>query len=358
MPTVRGGFFASSKAAPHVLYEIAGTGQHGVIKLANGGRFSRHVRVLHALQSARRGLTVKELIELLDDVSPRTIYRYLNELRRDGFGVEAADGRWYARATSYVPVQLLDSEVLALSVALDLLPGGLRAELSPLAEKLGATLSPTKRAFLAQLRGQQRTSSPGGTKEAPVSHVRDAVQQALAQEVVLRITYRSPDGTVTVRDIEVRGALHHPGGEHVVAWCRTRQSVRQFSLVRILSAELLDQAFETDPNFDIDEYAKHAFSVRSGEPMAVVIDLHRDIAYLADERVWHPSQRVTPAADGGVRVSFEASGLYEIAAWAAGLGGLGIVRGPPELAERVRMLHVSGLSSMKPQLSDPDNCQG
>ncbi len=315
--------------------------------MTTGNRFAKYLRIWFALTSSKRGLTASELLHRMPDLSQSSLYRHLEHLSADATGVYKTGDRWRVAPGAVAPIWLADEEVLALAVALEVLPGTLRTTLTDLARKLDATLSPPKLAYLTHLRGQRRAVVPGIAKSGPAPGISEAVQYALAHEQILRLTYQAPDGTESLRDVEARGVLVHQGVEHLVAWCRLRKEVRQFSLLRVRIAAILDETFVPDPAFDLEAFIARAFSVRAEAAIAVVVDLAPDVAYLARERTWHASQRTEALGDGWTRLRFEAGGLFEIAAWIAGLGGKGRVRGPPELVERVRGLHKDGLTSLE-----------
>ncbi|MGW4007639.1 helix-turn-helix transcriptional regulator [Streptomyces sp. KPB2] len=66
--------------------------------------------------------------------------------------------------------------------------------------------------------------------------VRTAVEQALTDGTVLRLSYVGAAGQESDRDVEPAGLLTADGKWYLIAWCRTRQAGRGFRLDRITAA--------------------------------------------------------------------------------------------------------------------------
>lgn len=67
------------------------------------------------------------------------------------------------------------------------------------------------------------------------------------------------------------------------------------------------------------------------ELFRALIRLEAPSAWRVKDRVWHPSQRVHPQADGAVVVSLRVPGFAWIKAWVLGFGAEAMVLSPPEL---------------------------
>ena len=92
-------------------------------------------------------------------------------------------------------------------------------------------------------------------------------------------------------------------------------SLRRFRMDRIEKAEITNDWFEKDRDFDLEAYAARSFgSFHSDEEfMRVVWRFSPAAAPTAREFEFHPRQEMTELEDGGLLVSFEASGLVEMA---------------------------------------------
>lgn len=71
--------------------------------------------------------------------------------------------------------------------------------------------------------------------------VQSAVEEAIANRRVLRMTYLDGKGRPTEREVEPSGVLNASGHRYLVGWCRSRQDGRGFRLDRIRAAEVTSE---------------------------------------------------------------------------------------------------------------------
>jgi len=187
--------------------------------------------------AAPRARTVPWLASRFE-VSHRTIQRDLQALMEAGLPVRAQAGRaggwWIDPSATLPPVNLTPEEAVAIAVAL----AGAE-ETTPFAaagadamRKLAAALTAPA---AARVRGltDRILLLPGRTPPA----VMRAVEAAVADRTVLRLTYVDSTGTETAREVEPHSLLAAEGRWYLIGWCRTRDGGRGFRLDRIRSAE-------------------------------------------------------------------------------------------------------------------------
>jgi predicted DNA-binding transcriptional regulator YafY len=92
-------------------------------------------------------------------------------------------------------------------------------------------------------------------------------------------------------------------------------NLRRFRMDRIEQAEITNEWFEKDKDFDLEAYAARSFgSFHSDDEFKrVVWRFSPAAAPTAREFEFHPKQEMTDLGDGGLMVSFEGSGLVEMA---------------------------------------------
>lgn len=307
----------------------------------------RQWQILMALNSSRRGLTVKELSEVLEDGSIRTVFRDIQHLQQAGFQLTSDDGRWQLVGARPDTVRVSPADVAALETLERALPtqgGGWALEhVRALRIQLAAELTPEGRAFAEELAGLSAVTLPGANQAGLPCD--DEVMEAIAKQHVLRIRYRAPDKVDqgdTVRDVEPYAVWMAKLRPYLIAHCRTAGDLRTFHRARIREAEVLDEPFDPDPGFDLEAFVAERFGVHSGAPMKVQLELAPEIVHVANERRLHPSQRVEQR-DGVAVLTFTAAGTNEVAAWVASFGGLMRVVAPPELRDAVRRIHEEGM---------------
>lgn len=95
--------------------------------------------------------------------------------------------------------------------------------------KVVDVLDPTTRSRAHALAQRVWVSSAPTPRRA----VRSAVEEAMAEQRVVRIRFTAKDGTTTTRDVEPVLFASVEGQWHLIAWCRLRDAMRWFLLARI-----------------------------------------------------------------------------------------------------------------------------
>ena len=85
-----------------------------------------------------------------------------------------------------------------------------------------------------------------------------------------------------------------------------------FSLPNISNVEVLDEYFERDESFDLEDFAKRSFGLYHDEPFDVVWKFSPRAAKDAKDFVFHPDQKIQHLKDGSLKVSFKAGGALEM----------------------------------------------
>lgn len=178
------------------------------------------------------------------EVSPRTVERDLDALRRSGVvirgGVGRTGGYSLDRNRTMAPVTLTATEALAVSVALRAVAASPYADAARRAsQKILAVLPADVRRREEALSG--RIHRVGTHRRALVRDVSEVVEAATATGRVLDLAYTDRSGAQTSRAVEPMGLLWGPRGWYLMAWCRLRGAIRGFDLDRITTAGLTDE---------------------------------------------------------------------------------------------------------------------
>jgi len=319
--------------------------------MSRGNQITRQWRLLRLIEGRKQGLRATELHEQLDcQVSERTIFRDLQHLQDAGFPLYEEGGRWRALAADEggyaVPVH--SSELLALLLSEELLAPMRSTEvvgaLAALREKVAAMLHPAGRSYAEELKNHLIATllGPGDYGESDAVRV---VEEAIHQQHRVHVSYWTPDGSTTERDVDPYMLWYADGRLYLVGWCHLRGGVRTFLIDRLRRVEILDIPFDADPGFDPHAFTGSGLGAWTGERTRVELELSPLVAHLASERRFHPSQQVTTHDNGSAILTMYIAGLPHVAAWVASFGGRIIVRSPPRLIEMVRDLHRAGLAA-------------
>jgi predicted DNA-binding transcriptional regulator YafY len=218
-------------------------------------RASRLVSVLLLLQ-ARGQMTAEALADELE-VSPRTIYRDLDDLSAAGVPVygERGKGGGYRLLDGYrtnlTGLTAEEAGALLLSGA----PGpaaelGLGALLATTRLKLLAAVPPGLRE--AATRAEQRFHlDPRGWAHDRARDDRflQPIARAVWNDRQLQISYRRPDSRVVRRLIDPVGLVHKTGIWYLVAW--HDGSARVYRVDRVQSAQESGEPAQRPPDFDL-----------------------------------------------------------------------------------------------------------
>lgn len=203
----------------------------------------RRAERLHALSEMLRrsgvtGCTADRLAREFS-VSVRTIKRDLDALESSGMPIWSrpgpGGGYGLASRANLPPISLTPAQAVALLAAVSSAPDAPYADLAAAGvRKILDVLDPRTRAKADELAHRVWVDAPPPASRA----IRSALEQAMADQCVVRIRYTSRDGTETRRDVEPLMFASTNGRWHLVGWCRLRSGIRWFLLSRIEQASV------------------------------------------------------------------------------------------------------------------------
>ncbi|TYZ13559.1 YafY family transcriptional regulator [Hymenobacter lutimineralis] len=305
-------------------------------------RFDRVTAILIQLQ-AKRKVSGAALAEQFG-VSLRTIYRDLRTLAEAGVPLLGEPGIGYSLAEGYrlPPVMFTRGEATALLTA-EKLAGRLTdaptAQLSSAAmDKVRAVLRRPDRDHLDRLAPHIQVLGPRQAGQPP------AYQQlvaAIAMHHVVSLRYQTAENqTPTTRDIEPI-SLFLTRHWHVVAYCRLRQTIRNFRLDRILGLELKAESFVARPDLLQQHWAAEASRrprervVLRFQPAALLPALVQHLHDTKHQYGWAHEQRLP---DGQLEMTLFIGELPYLATWLLPYAGALTIVEPRALSAPLRAL--------------------
>lgn len=315
----------------------------------------RQWTILREIERARNaGVTIDDLASLCG-VTTRTIRRDLQALEEAGFPLfddrSGDDGRtrWRISGQAFkgLAAGLTLAELCALYFSRTLLESlsgtPFRDEVERAFEKLASALTPHMRQFLDELPRVIVTKAATRADPGDDAGLRQQQIAARALEATLHlrqatILYYSKSSDRT------KSYLVHPyrlayaqGGLYLLAYVPEYGEVRTFATGRIQDISLLEDRFTPDIDYrELPETAfPHSLGVHSGPPERVEIDFQPAAAEYVRARQWHPSQRVSELAGGGVRVALDVCIDRALHGWILSFGPFARVVSPESLARDV-----------------------
>ncbi|MFP2238373.1 helix-turn-helix transcriptional regulator [Pseudescherichia vulneris] len=225
-------------------------------------------RLFQIVQILRgRQLTTAALLAERLGVSPRTIYRDIQDLSLSGVPVEGEAGSGYRLLEGYhlPPLMLTPQESEAMMVAIRLLRtwGGdsLSLALESAQEKMLAILPAESR----RRAEQSRVFAPDFGEQSFSKSRFDQIHQAISRQEVLALHYRDESGQLSWRDVQPLGLFFW--GEHwlLVAWCERREDYRSFRLDRCLTVTLAGRRFSERADRSLNDFLRKVRCETRGE---------------------------------------------------------------------------------------------
>lgn len=308
----------------------------------------RQWTLLRLLDARRQGATLREMSEETG-VSPKTITRDLNLLRRVGFPIAetvADHGRkhWKLGDAARQPsLGFTLEEAAALYLGRQFLEGlagtlfwsGAQSAF----QKIRAALGEPALRHLQKLASAVYLHTHALADYTGRAELIDRLMVAIEDHRLTVITYQSLRSTepVTLYDIHPYALVHHRGALYVIGWSKDHDAIRTFKVDRISDADVLPLQFERPADFDPQTYLAHSFGIFAGDapPQRVRVRFAPDVARILEEKRFHPSQHLTRDRDGHVLAEYHLSHLEEFQSWVLSFGPLAEVLEPDGLREAV-----------------------
>lgn len=169
----------------------------------------------------------------------RTIKRDLDALENSGAPIWSrpgpGGGYGLAIGASLPPVSLSPAQAVALMAAVSAAPDAPYADLAAAGiQKILDVLDPKTRARADKLAHRVWVNALPSSSRA----IKSALEEAMAEQRVIRIRYTSRDETTTTRDVEPVLFASTNGQWYLVGWCRLRNAMRWFTVSRIERASV------------------------------------------------------------------------------------------------------------------------
>ncbi|MCB2218668.1 helix-turn-helix transcriptional regulator [Desulfofustis glycolicus] len=141
------------------------------------------------------------------------------------------------------------------------------------------------------------------------------VVRALFDERSLWIKYRSPhSGTISERVIQPLHLMHYMGSWYLLAWCSTRQAIRDFALARLQEVGFAENTVQMPDNLlPIKELTRRHFGImQGGTTTSVILRFSPTVTPRILEQIWHPDQQTHLKPDGSLLLSFPTADFREL----------------------------------------------
>jgi proteasome accessory factor C len=240
------------------------------------------------------------------------------------------------------PLRLSPTEATAIIVALRAMRGTAGPDTREVVDRALAKL---EAAAGASTPGGPPLVEPGEDDDAEASLLRASLEDAVARQRQVRLTYYVPArDEESERVVDPRGVVSSSGAAYLDAWCHSAEAPRLFRLDRIHEAEVLDSPVETAPEPPRD--LSDGLFQRSQETTSVTLMLQPQARWVIE---YYQVEEVRPQRDGTIEVDMLVADERWLRRLLMRLAPYARVVSPPELdadfratAQRTLSLYASG----------------
>jgi len=308
-------------------------------------RAARLQRLESLLGNSSQGYTVRQLAEKLG-VHRTTVWRDLTELSCE-IPVRQEGNHYLIEPGDYVSnVRLSRSESLILYLGLRRLvrwPSHLSSPLALALQKLARTLREPSSSQLVESLQSIQQHLPTDRERA---RIWETLIQAWQERMAVRISYVEFGSTV-VCEHEIQAYFFEPGllteGIFLVGYCSHHQTLKTFSVDRIIEAVLTTHRFERPDHLVPEAVLEKQWVSPGGGKLTEVRLRFGDPATARRVRhsVWIPGQTIRELPEGGIEWIAHVPDVFELLPWIRGWGPACEVIEPAELQEEITELEKS-----------------
>ena len=219
-------------------------------------RVDRLLGMITVLQS-KKYVTAGQLAEKFD-ISIRTVYRDVKALSEVGVPLSFEQNKGYFIVQGYFlpPVLYTAEEANALmlmdAIAHRFTDLSIQKHYQSALSKVKAVLRVSQKEKLEQLDGSIKTFKPESLQNdfAWLAEI----QQAISDKNVLKLEYTNQQQEISERETEPVGLIFYSMNWHMIAWCRKRESYRDFRLSRIIRLTNTRLPFQKTDHSSLNDY--------------------------------------------------------------------------------------------------------
>ncbi len=320
-------------------------------------RLDRLTAILIQLQSKK--IVKAEEIAGRFEISVRTVYRDVKSLMEAGVPIGSEPGTGYFIVDGYYlpPVMFTEEEASAMMMAGKLVErmtdSTVRTSFEGALYKIKSVLNEAEKDHLELLQDHIEVLKPQTTSQPTKNIFLTELQKAVAGKQVIELEYVSNhQNELTIRRVEPIGLFYYSAAWHLIAWCRLRNSFRDFRCDRIKNLKDTGVVFEPRSISTLQEYFNSLQQANVEMKSATILFDRKEAHYVQNSR--HYFGFVSEEQlEGQVQMNFVTSDLEMMGRWLLSYGSSVEIEKPEELREIVYTLveelqeHYLKFSSIK-----------
>ena len=217
-------------------------------------RADRLFQIVQILRN-KRLVTAQALAERLE-VSPRTIYRDIQDLSVSGVPVEGEAGVGYhLRYSLDIPPLMFNAdEIEALVLGSRMLQAWGGAELGSSAQSVMDKVHAVIPEELRHHLDNSKLFAPRFGLREDLESTLDICRNAIDSLQYIALHYQREDGQISQREVKPLGLFFWGNSWTLSAWCELRETFRTFRLDRMQSIQTLERTFEEEPGQQLSDF--------------------------------------------------------------------------------------------------------
>ena len=305
---------------------------------------------MYFLLQAKGKMKIKDLAELVE-TDERTIRRYRNDLEQAGIYILAETGKYGGYSilnNNYLlGLNLTEQEYMSLLLVESYMKDTKHIafkDLSKIVEKVNVINKKRNSQIEGFSNHITKSTVSGVSFEIEMKRLMDIHSAVLIKNKV-EIVYTSLSSGKATRIVRPYATLQYKGDMYLIAYCETRKRVLDFKMCRISEFKMLEESFEPDEEFDLEQCMKNCFGIYKGSEFNIKLRIRHPMSQIIKEKVWVENQRITENEDGSILYEACMRGLIEMKGWILSMGRSVVVIEPEELKEEIRM-EIEGMRSL------------
>jgi predicted DNA-binding transcriptional regulator YafY len=254
-------------------------------------RIDRLQAILTQLQS-KKVVKAQEIADRFD-ISLRTVYRDIRALEEGGvpIGSETGVGYFLDDTYSLPPIMFSTEEASAILIAGKLISHisdkVIDSSFQNAVYKIKSVMKSEDKLVLEKLENSVKVFTGMTNIPKKDSIYLQDIQEALVKSRVLKLGYFAHyKQELSVREVEPIGLLFYALNWHLIAFCKLRNSYRDFRLDRIRQLEITDQTYHRKLDHDFEEYLNR--EREQYQQFEVVLKIEKALALqLHESKYWY-----------------------------------------------------------------------
>lgn len=305
-------------------------------------RTDRLSAILIMLQT-KKLITAAEVAERFE-ISVRTVYRDIRALEEGGIPLGAEPGKGYYLIEGYhlPPVMFTAEEAGSIIIAGKLADSfsdtSVKQHVNLAIDKIKSVLPESHKDFIDQMEDHVRIFHKPLTNTVDfANNYITTIQKAISEKKCLEMSYYSKyNDTSTSRLVEPLGLCFYGFQWHLIAYCRLRNSYRDFRVDRIQKLCITEQKTSQNQNMSVDKYFSEIFYHEGLFSVSVKFDNKRT-GIIANTRYYYGYFEELLSGEI-TEMKFAVNDYTYLANWLITLGEMVIEIPSPELKDEVQKL--------------------